>query len=188
MKVLFLVILVLVSVYSGNICVASIYDVYSPTLTQLGISSETLQQIAREKGIIPKTLDDIYLKTQIDEKSSIILWIVMKADDKLQLIDRYKHDFEGIGVIIRHPSSHYVEQINNVIYQSILNGTYAFEGEEDFGTLFKSISIMEGDYDDGSGRSKIVIMEEYLKEEGVEWYRDINPKNYKYLIEGEEKE
>jgi hypothetical protein len=162
---------------------SSIYDIYSPTLKELGISSETLQQIAREKGIIPQTLNDMYGQRQGEKKNSIIFWIVMKAEDKLQLIDRYKGDFEDIGVIIRYPSGHYVEQINNVIYHSILNDTYTFEGEDDSWTLFKTISIMEGDYDDGSGRSKIVIMEEYLKEEGINWDKDSNPKDYKYLIE-----
>jgi len=45
---------------------------------------------------------------------------------------------------------------------------------------------MEGDYDDGSGRSKVEILKEFLGSEKFEWYKRNFPERYKYLKELDE--
>ena len=40
---------------------------------------------------------------------------------------------------------------------------------------------MEGDYDDGSGRSKVEILKDFLGEERFKWYKRNYPNKLKYL-------
>ena len=87
------------------------------------------------------------------------------------------------GVTMRNPSAYYVDNINNVLYKSLLNKDFFAYTKKGIGTIFKTIAIMEGDYDDGSGRSKIEILKDFLGEEKFEWYKKNFPEKYKYWKE-----
>ena len=49
------------------------------------------------------------------------------------------------------------------------------------GTIFKTIAIMERDYDDGSGRSKVEILKDFLGEEKFEWYKEKYPNKFRCI-------
>ena len=48
--------------------------------------------------------------------------------------------------------------------------------------IFKTLAVAFGDYDDGSGRSKVEILRDLVGEEGVEQYKRECSERYKHLL------
>ena len=147
------------------------------------VTDEQLKDLAIRKGIIPKNITQDYINKNFRQKNTVVLWFIMNRGDKIALIDTLKEMFKEKGVTIKNPSAYYVDNINNVLYKSLMNEDFFVHTKKGIGTIFKTIAIMEGDYDDGSGRSKVEILKEFLGEETFEWYKKNFPKKYKYLEE-----
>jgi len=147
-------------------------------------TDEQLKQLAVQKGIIPAEPDKKYLKKQMEQKNTMILWLLMDRQEKIKMIDTLKSMFLAReGIKIKRESEYYVDQINNVLYKSLLNDEAFVKEKKGIGVLLKTIAVMEGDYDDGSGRSKVEILKDFLGEEQFEWYKENYPHKLKYLQE-----
>ena len=81
------------------------------------------------------------------------------------------------GVIIRLPSEYYVTEITGDIYNSIVNGDIVVM---ELGNIFKTIAVMEGDYD--NGKDKVAVAKEYMGEDGFRMYQRMYPEKYEKLM------
>jgi tetratricopeptide (TPR) repeat protein len=143
-------------------------------------TDKQLQTLAIQKDIIPQEPDEDYIQKAIQQKETIILWLIMDREDKITMIDGLKERYRQNGITVRYPSSYYVDEINGVIYKSIIKGDKDTVLRKGIGTCFKTIAIMDGDYNDG--RDKIEIFIDYLGEEMLEIYKQMYPDKYKRLL------
>ena len=143
-----------------------------------------LKQLATEIGIIPKDADKSYFDEQKSQGNSVILWILFDRATKISTIDKLKQMYlDNSGVVIKKPSANDVDEMNGVLYNSF-NGDEVFSDmKKGIGVIFKTIAYQEGDYDEGSGRSKVEILKEYLGSAIFERYRLESPGKVQELIE-----
>jgi len=105
-----------------------------------------LKQLAIEKGVIPEDADRSYLRKEMDEKNTITMWILMSRENKITMIDGLKKKYKEEDIIINNPSADYVEAINIVLYDSILEGYTDANKKKGIKTIFETIAIMDKDY------------------------------------------
>ncbi len=174
-------ILIILNLVSFLVCTSICYPfILKESIKQVPITDEELRQIAIENRIIPEHIDDDYLKDELHQKNTITMWIVLKAEQKVTLIDKLKDEFYRNGIIIRLPSNYYVNEINGVIYNGILKGDIDADVREGLGSIFKTIAVMDGDYDDGSDR--IELLKQLIGDELFEKYKQMYPDKYRYLL------
>ena len=148
------------------------------------ISDEQLKELAIRKGVISENITQDYINENFQQQNTVALWLIIDRNTKSSLIDTLKKMFrEKDGVIIKNPSGYYVDEINNVLYKSIMSEDNFVITKKGLGVIFKTIAVMEGDYDDGSGRSKVEILKDFLGEERFHWYKRNYPNKLKYLEE-----
>ncbi|RKY87520.1 hypothetical protein DRQ11_06030 [candidate division KSB1 bacterium] len=140
----------------------------SYNLNEEFVTDSQLRQIAIEKGIVPSNTDEEYLKSKIQEKDTIVCWILIDKENKINIINKVKRNFKEKGVIIEKPASYYIKWINSVIYDSIFNNQINNLKKVGVGMIFKTLAAAFGDYEDGSRRSKVEILKDYLGEERFE--------------------
>ena len=145
------------------------------------VSDGKLYQLAIERGIIPNNIDDEHVKEQL-KNSSTYLWLIMNRGEKIVMVDMLKKRFKRDGVVIDNPSNYYVDQINLVLYRSIENSKFVIREGDNLSILFETIAAMEGDYDDGSGKSKVDVLKEVVGEKAFKQYIDNHPEKYEYLL------
>ncbi len=144
------------------------------------ITDDDVRRIAIEKNIIPENTDKKYQDEETKKKHTITLWIVTNRKDKVSIVDRLKELFKRDGVTIRLASEYYVNEINGVIYNSILKGDITSVNTRGMGTIFKTIAIMEGDYD--NGKNKVELAREHMGQEIFQMYKVKYPEKYKKLL------
>lgn len=145
------------------------------------ITDDDLKEIAIENGILPKDSDEAFFKGEMEKKNTITAWIIIDHKSKLSIIDNLRDMFKNDGTVIRLSSKYYVTEINGVIYNSILKGDINSATKRGVGNIFKTIAIMEGDYD--NGKDKVALAKEHLGEEIFQEYMKIYPEKYKKLLE-----
>lgn len=144
-------------------------------------SDETVRNLAIEKGVLPKDTESIDTKKEMDAKNTITLWLIMSRKNKVDLIDCIKGIFkEKDGVIISKPASYYIDEINGVLYNSLNNGDIIDFKKRGIGNIFKTIAVMEGDFD--NGKDKIETFKELLGDNVLEAYKKHRPDKYKALL------
>lgn len=159
---------------------------YSSQITPLSRSNEyytdrQLIGLALEYGVIPMDVDEAYFKEAAKLKNSIINWIGSSRSFKVEMVDYLKKSFlTKSEVVIKNPSEYYVDEINGVIYNSIKNDGKS-TARDGVGIIFRTIALMEGDYDDGG--SKVEALKEYLGDGAFERYKINHPEKYQYLVE-----
>jgi len=181
---LLVLILTLGMVGKAYAVISNIYsDVYKEDYSIC--TDDHLRELAVQKGILPENITQEYINKNLQEKNSIIIWLIIEREKKVKAINKLKDAWrDEEKAIVRNPSECYVDKINNVLYECLLNDDDdIFILKKGIGMLFKTIVIMEGDYDDGSGRSKVEILKDYLGEERFEWYKRKHPNKLKYLEE-----
>jgi len=145
-------------------------------------SDEEVVNIAIQKGILPQDLDIIDAQEQLKAGNSVIFWLLTPRQDKISAIDELKKMFETKeNVLIRKSAIYYVNEMNGVLYHSIDNediSTFKYKG---IGTLFKTIAVMDGDFDNGQDR--VELFKEWLGEDVLNIYRQDNPDKYQRLLE-----
>ena len=99
-----------------------------------------LRQLAIEKGIIPEDADRSYLQKEMDEKNTVTMWILMSRENKITMIDGLKKKYKEEDIIINNPSADYVEAINIVLYDSILEGYTDANKKKGIKTIFETIA------------------------------------------------
>mgnify|MGYP001000682139 CR=1 FL=1 len=107
-------------------------------------SDERLFQLALKRGLA------------VEKKDGSGNWLSMPVEGKLEVVKMIRAEFKAKGVLINNPPLYYVDQVNNVLYQSISENKLSVISDDTIRTIFQTIAVMEGDYDDGSGKSKIV--------------------------------
>ena len=146
-------------------------------------TDEQLRQLAIKRGLIPSNADIQFCKEQVKKENSITAWIAMERKVKIafvvELIKLFK---EEDGVIIRNPSEYYTDQLNEVVYRSMLNDT-GYAAGKGLKAMFMTIALMEGDFD--NGKNKVEALREFVGEERFEMYKQSYPEKYEYLIEME---
>ena len=93
------------------------------------------------------------------------------------LIDKLKSE----GITIRHPTVYYAEAISRTIYISMAD-TESMQ-KQGLVKLLKTIALMEGDFDDGSGMSKVDTFRHYMGQATFENYKNEQPQKYQYLVD-----
>ena len=156
---------------------ASIPELQHGNKQRQHVTDDMLEKVAIEKGIIPKDADEAFLKAEIEKKDMITIWIMVDDKARLSFIDNLREFNKKDGVIIRLPSEYYVREITDDIYNSIVNGDIVVM---ELGNIFKTIAIMEGDYD--NGRDKVAVAKEYMGEEGFQMYQRMYPEKYEKLM------
>lgn len=141
------------------------------------VTNDMLKKVALEKGIIPKDADDAFFNAEVKKNNLITVWIMVDDNIRLSLIDSLRQLNKKEGVIIRLPSEYYVREITDDIYNSIVKGDIVVM---ELGNVFKTIAIMEGDYD--NGKDKVAVAKEYMGEDGFLMYQRMYPEKYEKLI------
>lgn len=141
------------------------------------VTDDMLMKVALEKGIIPKDADETFLKAQIEKKNTVTIWIMIDNNARLSIIDNFRELNKREGIIIRLPSEYYAREITDDIYNSIVNGDVVVM---ELGNIFKTIAVMEGDYD--NGKDKVAFAKEYMGEDGFRMYQRLYPEKYEKLI------
>ena len=144
------------------------------------VTEDMLDKIAVEKGIIPKDADELFLKAEMEKKNTITTWIVISNKSRLSIIDNMRELNKKDGVIIRLSSEYYVREITGVIYNSIVKGDIEPTDVRGLGNIFKTIAIMEGDYD--NGQDKVIVAKEYMGDDMFQVYKRMYPEKYEKLI------
>ncbi|MCK5706596.1 MAG: hypothetical protein KAI43_02995 [Candidatus Aureabacteria bacterium] len=117
------------------------------------VTDENLKDLALKKGVIPKNVSK---QEELDKKNTVTLWILQPRDEKINLINFLKKTYKDDGVFIKKPAELYVDEINTVIYNS-LNGDFVFgRDKKGVGVIFKTIAIMDGDFDNGENKLKLL--------------------------------
>ena len=145
-------------------------------------TDQQLKELAIEYNVIPEETDESYLQTQKEGRKTITIWILSERKEKVATIDSVKKMFlEKKSIIIKNPTEYYVNEINNVIYNSAKNDKYFITTKEGIGVIFRTIALQEGDFDNGKG--KIETLREYMGEDKFEWYKETYPEKYQFLVE-----
>lgn len=175
-KQLLFLILIFFLIYSINAYSASSGILYSTT-------DEELFKLAVDKGLIPKNPDREWGMNETKKGNTILVWIALNREDKIELIERLKKLFKQDGIIISNTAVHYVDQINRVMISNIRARVDHQEGEPGIKRTFQTLAAMEGDYDDS--RDKLEVLREFLGEEMLEFYKKDHPEQYDYLFKAD---
>lgn len=144
-------------------------------------NDEAVKNLAIEKGVLPKNTEKIDTKKEFDAKNTMTLWLIMDRKDKVELIDSLKGIFkEKEGVIISKPASYYIDEINGVIYNGLNNGDIIDFKNRGIGNIFKTIAVMDGDFN--NGKDKIETFKEMLGDKALEAYKTQHPDKYRALL------
>ena len=167
---------------------AFIFNVYSTTadisspeqVVPFSLTDEYLQQIAVEKGVLAENWREINLNKEIQERNTIVMWIVMSSEEKAAVVNGLKESFKENGIIISQPTEFYVSEINNAIYRSILTGDINSTNKKGLGAIFKTVALIEGDFGDGTNR--VESLKEYIGQDKFEEYKKLYPAKYERLL------
>ena len=173
MKALLLPILILLLINPAHAAPSVEQPMYLST-------DEKLKKLAVKKGLIPEHADEAYCWREVEKKNTVLIWIVLRREDKVKLLDGLKEMFKQEDIIISKPSVGYVDQINRVMISNIKDGVPHQEGVPGIKCAFQTLAAMNGDYDDG--RNRLEILREFLGEEMFEMYKEKKPRLYKYLL------
>ena len=163
---------------------ASLSDISLSTHRREAVSDEQLGKIAVENGIIPSEADQDYLRKQIEEQNTTIVWILANRESKVRMIEALKKEFSTQEeVTIARPALYYVDEINGCFYRAIEDGTINDERKKGWlGKLFKMAAMTVGDFDDGK-TNRIGALRAWAGEEIVERLKKEQPDRYEHLME-----
>lgn len=145
------------------------------------INDSKLEELAVSKGIVPKEVDEDFIRKQLEEENTAVIWIVLRRKDKLSLIEEIISIWKNDGITIKLAGEYYINEINSLLYESILNNDIDRNNLRGLGVMLKTIAVMEGDYDDGT--DKLELLKSYLGEELFEKYKIMHPEKYRAIIE-----
>ena len=152
-------------------------------LKQPPVTDEQLKELAIEEGIIPLDADKAHVESELSQKNTVAIWCLMEAEDKIELIDTLKNIWkEKESIIIRLSSAYYANELNGIIYGSIQQGDISTANKRGLGVMFKTVAIMDGDYQDKNNTDKVKLLRNYIGEEMFEEYKKVCPDKYNKLL------
>ncbi len=153
----------------------------SAYFSQNKITDQQLEDLAIRKLFIPYNHDDAYYKSELERKNTIPMWISADRSKKIGLIDGVKKAYlEEKHAVIKLPASYYVDEINGVLYSCLESGDYSDDLQKGIGVMFKTIALLDGDFD--NGESLIKTLRKYAGEELFMLFKDSYPDKYYKLI------
>ena len=174
-KELILVCLVFISIFILPLYANIIdKDLYYPT-------DQALRDLAVEKKVVPSEPSEEYMRIILEEKKTVCFWVLSSRPKKVSLIKNIKKGFlTSYNTRIDNPDEYYVNQINNVLWNSFNGDEYFSMQKKGIGIIFRTIAIQEGDWDTGDGRSNVQILKDELGDR-FEWYKQTYPDKLKAL-------
>ncbi len=149
--------------------------------TQSPPTEQQLKDLAIEKGIVPYSAGDVYLRDQTKQKNTVIAWILLEREQKIEIIDNLKKMFKDKSkVTIKLSSSYYVDEMNGVMFNSIKSGDIDETNKRGIGIMFRTIAMMDGDFD--YGQKRVEELKEYMGDEIFSYYKKQYPEKYERLI------
>ena len=124
--------------------------------------------------------DELTEEDALNAKSDILRWVTLSQLEKIDYIDQLKDLFIADGAYIRQSSEYYVNQFNIRIYHVIQDQQIESFKSVSFLELFKSMAIMEGDFDDGT--DKIELIRSWYGEEGLNKFKDTFSSRYQEFM------
>ena len=99
-----------------------------------------LLYLAKNKGIVPETIPDGYVRQELNKGNTITAWILQSREDKLSIVDGLKEDYKReLNIIVFGSSETYVDLINGMIsYHIDIGKTTPDKGLSGLGGIFKS--------------------------------------------------
>ncbi len=144
-------------------------------------TEQQLKDLAIEEGLIPLDTDKAHFKDKLSQKNTVTTWLLLKREDKIEVVGTLKKMFKDKdNVNIKLPSAYYVDEINGVMYNSIKRGDIDASNKRGAGVMFKTIAMMDGDYD--SGNNRVEELRKHLGEEMFSYYKEEYPEKYEYLL------
>lgn len=164
---------------------------YTPTIPEIAyrqqqpITDDQLKQLAINKGIIPANADEAYYSSEKEKKNTLPLWILTSRADKVKVIEQVIGMFkQRDGALISRSADYYVNEINGVMYNSIVKGDIEHSNRRGVGVMLKTIAIMDGDYNDGT--DKVTLARKQMGSEIFEAFKNKYPDKYQYLLKSQE--
>ncbi|MCA9402430.1 MAG: hypothetical protein KC897_01500 [Candidatus Omnitrophica bacterium] len=146
-------------------------------------TDQELSDLAVEHGLIKPDLRDRYKAN--DTATNWKLWIIRSREEKRLLIKQMKDVFaEADNAVIQKPDEHYVNEINIRIQNVLKEGDIDYFNKVTVPTLFKSLAIIEGDYNDGRTQP-LQLIRNWFGETGVEQMKARFPERYEQLKQQE---
>ncbi|MCA9394594.1 MAG: hypothetical protein KC900_10350 [Candidatus Omnitrophica bacterium] len=146
-------------------------------------TDQELTGLAVEHGLIKPDLRDRYKAN--DTATNWKLWIIRSREEKRLLIKQMKDVFaEADNAVILKPDEHYVDEINIRIQNILKEGNIDYFNKVTVPTLFKSLAIIEGDYNDGRTQP-LQLIRNWFGETGVEQMKERFPERYEQLKQQE---
>lgn len=134
---------------------------------------------AIEAGFIRSDLGDDYVVEH--NASDWKVWIVRSRAEKRDLVKQMKSTFAEIDeAVILNPNEHYVNEINIRIQNVLKQGNLDYFDKITVPTLFKSLAIIEGDYNDGQTQP-LQLIRNWFGEPGIEQMKQRFPERYEQL-------
>jgi len=173
---------VLSFILSFFIFCVNVYPASFPFPQENYYTDQQVVQIARQRGVLPKTEGEIDIGVEVDKSNSLIHWIILDRLYKLELVYWLRITLgEEQGVAIRNTSEYYVDAINAVICISLEEESFNDLSQKGLLYIFKVLAMMKGDfYED---RDEIESFKMFVGEEVFEAYKKECPSDYKYLLE-----
>lgn len=112
---------------------------------------------------------------------SMRAWAHSDPRFKLALVTNMIKLWSQHHVAIRRPAEYYVHELDLEVKNSLVNGTSALDPDVSVGAAFRTIAVMDCDWDDG--RDRLASAKEWLGPE-MEMVRQRYPEKYKRLRNG----
>lgn len=143
-------------------------------------SDSDVVDTAVETGFLKPDLSDRYIPD--DNASSWKVWIVHSRKEKRELVRQMKQTFASAdAAVILKADEHYVDEINIRIQNVLQEGNLDYFNKITVPTLFKSLAIIEGDYNDGRTQP-LQLIRNWFGETGIEQMKERFPERYEQLL------
>lgn len=142
-------------------------------------TDEEVKELAIEFGFIKPDLSDRYKAN--DTVTNWKLWVIRSREEKRLMVRQMKKIYaEADDAVILKPDDHYVDEINIRIQNILREGNIDYFNKVAVPTLFKSLAIIEGDYNDGRTHP-LQLIRNWFGESGVEQMKERFPERYEKL-------
>ncbi len=142
-------------------------------------SDQEVIETAVTMGFLKPDLSDPYVAEET--ASAWKVWIVRTREEKRALIKEMKSTFaQADNAVILKSDEHYVDEINIRIQNVLEEANLDYFDTITVPTLFKSLAIIEGDYNDGRTKP-LQLIRNWFGETGIEQMKERFPERYEQL-------
>ncbi|MDD3375151.1 MAG: hypothetical protein PHY73_05460 [Candidatus Omnitrophica bacterium] len=170
-KYFFIAILLFFTSYVHAFQAVDINPEFQPT-------QEELLGLAIEKDFVPADHGEEYFREKIKEKDTLLAWVGLSQEDKIKILGALIEIHRQEGTIVERHPVYYAKEIDKTLYIGLRKGTFREMGG--IGIVFKTIAVMDGDFDNGEDPK--VLLESWMPVEVIEVFKQTYPKKYKRIF------